>query len=388
VVGAPICRAARPRTVRNNVKADARGFDVRTGRRKWIFHTNPAQGRTFAMTAGSFPGQAEATGNTGVGPDLGRRRSGSGLLPVELPTATTRPVSRRQRAVPVKALSRSMSRPANANGTTRRCIMGLGTWTFPALDPGWSCPLTGKTVKVIRPADQECFSTMCVNPRKPASRIWPIPEIRCPRAMCRANGIRPPSLYRPSRRAMTCRALPSTTDRLHARVARPSGGIWSKNYTIARWSRRRPWRWRAATAARCMRPLQWRHGLGGPVAAIPKPAWSYIFFQTALARSGVIKNEDKDVSDFDYVQASRPAYPSTSRWRAEPRRAVATRARGADKRFGGSRPALIPVQTSPCASGPRRLPAAVMAGKAADPGEPCRASAVLKPPYGASSRST
>src|SRR5580704_6735186 len=85
VVGAAHLSGGAPRT-RKNVKGYARGFDVRTGRRKWIFHTIPRKGE-FGYDSWIIPGQAEATGNTGVwGQISGDADLGLVYLPVELPT--------------------------------------------------------------------------------------------------------------------------------------------------------------------------------------------------------------------------------------------------------------------------------------------------------------
>jgi len=66
-------------------KGYVRGFDAKTGTRKWIFHTVPSKGE-FGYDTWTKPGQAEATGNTGAwapmsaDPDLNLV-----YLPVELP---------------------------------------------------------------------------------------------------------------------------------------------------------------------------------------------------------------------------------------------------------------------------------------------------------------
>ena len=75
-------------------KGYIRGFDIRTGKRKWIFHTIPRKGE-FGYDTWTTPGQAEAAGNTGswapmsADPELGLIYVG-----VELPqtdqTGTTR----------------------------------------------------------------------------------------------------------------------------------------------------------------------------------------------------------------------------------------------------------------------------------------------------------
>ncbi len=70
--------------MRNN-KGYVRGFDVRTGKRLWIFHTIPARAST-ATTRGSN-GSAEYTGNTGVWTQITvDEQLGLVYLPVESPT--------------------------------------------------------------------------------------------------------------------------------------------------------------------------------------------------------------------------------------------------------------------------------------------------------------
>src|SRR5205085_3067713 len=96
---------AAPTVVRNTAVVGAaspstgpgylRGFDVRTGKRKWIFHTVPRKGE-FGYETWLKPGSAEEATNTGVwaamsaDPELGLLFAG-----VELPQAdyvgTTRP---------------------------------------------------------------------------------------------------------------------------------------------------------------------------------------------------------------------------------------------------------------------------------------------------------
>jgi quinoprotein glucose dehydrogenase len=85
VVGAAHLSGGAPRT-RKNVKGYARGFDVRTGKRKWIFHTIPRKGE-FGYDTWVKAGQAEEAGNTGVwGQISADPELGLVYLPVELPT--------------------------------------------------------------------------------------------------------------------------------------------------------------------------------------------------------------------------------------------------------------------------------------------------------------
>jgi quinoprotein glucose dehydrogenase len=63
IVGAAHRTGANPKSMRN-VKGYVRAFDVRTGKRLWIFHTIPTKGE-FG-TESWLQGSAEYTGNTGV----------------------------------------------------------------------------------------------------------------------------------------------------------------------------------------------------------------------------------------------------------------------------------------------------------------------------------
>jgi len=63
VVGTAHRPGSAPRTMRN-AKGSVRGYDVRTGKRLWIFHTIPRRGEAGYETW--LEGSAEYNGNTGV----------------------------------------------------------------------------------------------------------------------------------------------------------------------------------------------------------------------------------------------------------------------------------------------------------------------------------
>ena len=63
IVGAAFREGMTPKSMRNN-KGYVRGFDVRTGKRLWIFHTIPKPGEFGYDTWEKA--SAEYTGNTGV----------------------------------------------------------------------------------------------------------------------------------------------------------------------------------------------------------------------------------------------------------------------------------------------------------------------------------
>jgi quinoprotein glucose dehydrogenase len=84
IIGAAFREGMTPKSMRNN-KGYVRGFDVRTGKRLWIFHTIPMKGETGYDTW--LAGSAEYTGNTGVWTQISvDEQLGLVYLPVESPT--------------------------------------------------------------------------------------------------------------------------------------------------------------------------------------------------------------------------------------------------------------------------------------------------------------
>ena len=84
IVGAAHLEGSAPKS-KANVKGYVRGFDVKTGKRLWIFHTIPKVGEYGYNTWEKD--SAEYTGNTGVWAQISvDEQLGIAYLPVELPT--------------------------------------------------------------------------------------------------------------------------------------------------------------------------------------------------------------------------------------------------------------------------------------------------------------
>ena len=84
LIGAAFREGMTPKSMRNN-KGYVRGFDVRTGKRLWIFHTIPLKNEPEYDTWEK--GSAEYTGNTGVWSQItADEQLGLAYLPVESPT--------------------------------------------------------------------------------------------------------------------------------------------------------------------------------------------------------------------------------------------------------------------------------------------------------------
>ena len=84
IIGAAFREGMTPKSMHNN-KGYVRGFDVRTGKRLWIFHTIPVKGEPGYETWEK--GSSEYTGNTGVWTQVTvDEQLGLVYLPVESPT--------------------------------------------------------------------------------------------------------------------------------------------------------------------------------------------------------------------------------------------------------------------------------------------------------------
>jgi quinoprotein glucose dehydrogenase len=85
LIGSAFREGFTPSSFRNN-KGSARGYDVRTGRKLWEFHTIPQKGEAGYDTW--LKGSAEIIGNTGVWTEISADPElGLAYLPVESPTS-------------------------------------------------------------------------------------------------------------------------------------------------------------------------------------------------------------------------------------------------------------------------------------------------------------
>jgi quinoprotein glucose dehydrogenase len=163
---------------KTNYKGYVRAFDVRTGKRVWIFHTVPMKGEFGYDTW--LNGAAEYTGNTGMWTQLSvDKELGLAYLPVELPTGD----------------NYGGNRPGNALfGETLVCVdlkTGKRKWHYQFVHHGlWDMDIAappilgdivvkGKTIKVVAVPTKE--SMLFVFDRVTGEPVWPIEEKPVPK---------------------------------------------------------------------------------------------------------------------------------------------------------------------------------------------------------------
>ena len=177
IVGAAHTVGAVP-AVHKNVVGYVRGFDARTGRRKWIFHTIPKKGEFGYDTW--LGGDAEESGNAGVWSQMSADEElGLAYLPVELPTGDSNGHFRRGAAL----FGESIVAVDIDTGVRRWHYQTVhhGLWDFdlPCAPILADVPIDGKLTKVIaQPTKQNWLYVLDRATGKP---IWPIPERKVPK---------------------------------------------------------------------------------------------------------------------------------------------------------------------------------------------------------------
>lgn len=172
IVGAAFGTGANPKSPKA-IKGFIRGFDVRTGRRLWIFHTVPQPGEFGYETW--LENSASYTGNTGVWAQMSADEElGLAYLPIESPTGDYY----------------GGNRPGNnLFGESLVAVdiqTGVRKWHFqfvhhPIWDMDLPCapilvdvPMNGKMIKAIAQPSKQSF--LYVLNRETGAPIWPIEE--------------------------------------------------------------------------------------------------------------------------------------------------------------------------------------------------------------------
>jgi quinoprotein glucose dehydrogenase len=177
IIGAAFDTGANPSS-KTNVKGFIRGFDVRTGKRLWIFHTVPRPGEFGYDTW--LEDSASYTGNTGVWAQMSADEElGLAYLPTELPThdyyGGFRPgnnlFSESIVAVDLKTGERKWHYQ----------LVHHGMWDMDIPAPPILADITvdGRIVKALAQATKQAF--LYVLNRETGEPIWPIEERPVPK---------------------------------------------------------------------------------------------------------------------------------------------------------------------------------------------------------------
>jgi quinoprotein glucose dehydrogenase len=176
IVGAAHRSGAEPKS-RVNVKGYVRGFDVRTGKRLWIFHTVPKPGEFGYDTW--LKGSAEYTGNTGVWTQISVDEDlGMAYLPVELPTHDYYGGERPGNTLFSESIVAVDLKTGQRKWHYQLVHHGLWDFDIPCAPVLVNITVNGKPVKALAQATKQ--SVFYVLNRVNGEPVWPIVERAVP----------------------------------------------------------------------------------------------------------------------------------------------------------------------------------------------------------------
>jgi quinoprotein glucose dehydrogenase len=178
VVGAAHRPGSAPRTM-NNVKGYVRGYDVRTGKRLWIFHTIPRPGQFGYDTW--LENSAEYNGNTGVWAQMSADAElGLVYVPVEMPTGDYYGGHRPGDNLFADSLVALDVRTGERKWHYQVVHHDLWDWDLACAPILFDMTLGGRTVKAIAQPTKQAF--LFVFDRETGAPIWPIEERPVPQS--------------------------------------------------------------------------------------------------------------------------------------------------------------------------------------------------------------
>jgi quinoprotein glucose dehydrogenase len=178
IVGAALKNGTSPAS-KTNVPADIRGYDVRTGKRLWTFHTIPRAGEFGNETWKD--GSWEYTGNTGVwAPMSADEELGYVYLPVESPTGDFYGGERPGDGLFGESLVCLDAKTGKRVWHFQFIHHGLWDWDLPAAPNLLDITVDGKKIKAVAQVTKQGF--VYTFDRVTGQPVWPIEERPVPQS--------------------------------------------------------------------------------------------------------------------------------------------------------------------------------------------------------------
>ena len=172
IVGAAHLAGGTPKS-KTNVKGYVRGFDVKTGKRLWIFHTIPKPGEFGYDTWEND--SADYTGNTGVWAQISvDEELGLVYLPVELPTGDYYGGHRPGNGLFGESIVAVDLKTGQRKWHYQLVHHGIWDWDIPCAPILVDFTLNGRIVKAVAQPTKQ--SILYVFDRATGQPIWPIEE--------------------------------------------------------------------------------------------------------------------------------------------------------------------------------------------------------------------
>lgn len=296
VVGAAHAAGDVPVT-HHTVKGYVRGFDARTGRRKWIFHTIPLKGEYGYETW--IGGDADKATNAGAWAQMSADEElGLVYIPVELPTGDETGVFRRGDALFGESLVAVDIETGRRKWHYQMVHHGLWDRDVPCAPILCDIPHDGRIVKALAQPTKQAY--LYVLDRTTGKPIWPIIERKV------EKGDVPGEWYSPTQpvpskppaydvQGVTVDDLIDFTPALRTQAIE-----FVKNYKVGPLFTppvvSRPGRWGTISAPGVQGGTNWPGGSYDPETHIV-----YVYSKTQPSLMGIVANTDAEVSDSPVV---------------------------------------------------------------------------------------
>ncbi len=176
IVGAAHATGANPKS-KTNVKGYVRGFDVRTGKRLWIFHTIPKPGEFGSDTW--LNDSASYSGNTGVWAQISiDEELGIAYLPVEMGTGDYYGGHRPGNNLFGESLVAVDLQTGKRKWHFQLVHHGMWDMDIPAAPILVDITVNGRAIKAVAQPTKQAF--LYVLDRVTGEPVWPIEERRVP----------------------------------------------------------------------------------------------------------------------------------------------------------------------------------------------------------------
>jgi quinoprotein glucose dehydrogenase len=178
VVGAAHFAAGSPNT-RPTAKGFVRGFDVKTGKRLWIFHTIPVKGEFGYDTW--LDGSAEKNGNLGAWAQMSADLElGLVYVPTEMPATDYYGVNRPGNGLFGESIVALDIKTGKRKWHYQTIHHGLWDWDLPCAPILYDVQIGGRTIKALAQPTKSAF--LFVLNRETGDAVWPIEERPVPQS--------------------------------------------------------------------------------------------------------------------------------------------------------------------------------------------------------------
>ena len=176
IIGAAHTAGNTPAVIKN-ARGYVRGYDVKTGKRLWIFHTIPHKGE-FGYDTWA-PGTAEEAGNTGAWAQISADEElGLAYLGVEMPTGDQMGFYRPGNNLFAESIVAVDTKTGKRKWHYQMVHHGLWDYDVPCAAILCDLPHNGRIIKALVQPTKQAF--LFVLDRETGKPVWPIPEKAVP----------------------------------------------------------------------------------------------------------------------------------------------------------------------------------------------------------------